>query len=105
MMQHGDAWNRKQVKWYLWPLIPPVFVVMLVLLIPIGVLALLSIPIVWLYPDRHKHIADVRGTPSEKARLVRWRAAYARLSFTGRVRRAMKRSIRRRSLGPRDPRD
>jgi hypothetical protein len=94
-MQHGAMPIRKRLPWYLWPLVPPVFVVTMVVVgIPLGLLALLSIPYFWLYPERHAHVADLEGTESEKARLRRWRAAYQRMSFIARVRHARKRSRR-----------
>jgi hypothetical protein len=67
---------------------------MVVIAIPMGIIALLSIPYFWLYPDRHAHVADGEGTDAEKARLLRWRNAYRQLSFIGRVQHARKRSRR-----------
>jgi hypothetical protein len=94
-MQHGAIPTRKHVPWYLWPLALPVFVVTMVVVgIPLGILALVSIPYFWLYPERHAQRADFEGTESEKARVRRWRNAYRRLSFIARVRHATKRSRR-----------
>lgn len=92
-----DTARPKPLPWYLWPLVPPVAVVVAVVVgIPLGIVALLSIPYFWLYPDRHAHLADVEGTDRQKMQLRRWRLAYARLSIVGRARRVMRLSVRRR---------
>jgi hypothetical protein len=96
-MQHGASPTRQHLPpWYLWPLALFAFVAALTVMLPLGVIALVSIPLTWLYPDRHMHIADVQGTAEEKARLARWRAAHNRLSFVGRVRHSIRRSVRQR---------
>ena len=89
------AAGREHLPWYAWPLIPLVLPVAVVVMLPLGLLALLSIPDFWLCPDRHAHLYDFEGTPHQRARLARWRAAYRRLGLWGRVRRAIK-LIRRR---------
>ena len=95
-MEHGQSPTLKRVPWYLWPLVPPVFLATLIFVgIPLGLLALLSIPYFWLYPDRHAHQWDFEGAGREKERLHRWRSAYQRIPFVARVRRAIKRSRRR----------
>ena len=94
-MQHGAVPTRQRLPWYLWPLVPVAFVVTWVVVgIPLGLLALLSIPYLWLYPERQAYLADFHGSEAEKARLRRWRAAYQRLSFIARVRHARRRSGR-----------
>jgi len=80
--------------WYCWPLVPFVLLVAMFVMVPIGIIALISIPLTLLYPDQHRHIFDDTGSPEEKARLARWRRAYRRLSIVGRVRHAIKRSKR-----------
>ena len=75
-------------------------VTMVVIGIPLGLLALVSIPYFWLYPERHAQQADLEGTESENARLRRWRAAYQKVSFIARVRHAKKRSRRSRRRSP-----
>jgi hypothetical protein len=95
-MQLTELPSSKRWPWYLWPLIPPVFVATVVFVaIPLAALALVSIPYFWLYPERHAHQADVEGTERERQRLRRWRAAYQRISSAGRVRHALRRSSRR----------
>jgi hypothetical protein len=96
-MQHGATPTRRPVPWYLWPLIPPVAIVVAVTVgIPLGILALLSIPFFWLFPERHAQLADFEGTEQQKVRLRQWRLAYGKLSLVGRVRRAVRLSVRRR---------
>lgn len=83
--------------WYLWPLIPPIFLITAICVgLPLAILALISIPFFWLYPDRHIRLADARGTPLQKLRVAQWRAIYNSLSFPARLRRSLKRFSRRR---------
>jgi hypothetical protein len=96
IMQPSATPAKQNLPWYLWPLVPFAFLAALSVMLPLGVLALISIPFFWLYPDRHMQFADLEGTPEEKARVARWRAAYNRLSFFGRVRRSIRRTARRR---------
>ena len=77
------------------PIVAPVLLLLLLLL---PVIALISIPLVWVYPDRHLHFYDRHGTPSQKARLTKWRAAYDQLGIRGRIRRARIKSARKRRL-------
>ena len=70
--------------------------VLFLLLLPL--LALISIPLFWVYPDRHMNQYDFEGTPRQKARLAQWRATYDRLGLRGRIRRARTRQARRRRL-------
>lgn len=93
-MATGENLSRNRVKWYLWPLVPFGFAAAMIVMLPLGLLALLSIPYFLLYPDRHLHFADLHGSEIEKARVARWRATYSRLSFAGRVRRATRRIAR-----------
>lgn len=92
-MQRKAIPMSQRPPWYLWPLAPLAFLGSLIVMLPLGVLALVSIPVVWLYPDRHMHVHDLRGSAEEKRRLARWRREYNRLSFFGRVRRSIRRSI------------
>jgi hypothetical protein len=89
------AAGHKQLPWYAWPLIPVVLPVAVAVMLPLGLLALLSIPYFWLFPDRHARLNDFEGTPHQRARLARWRVAYRRLGLWGRVRRAIKLTRRR----------
>jgi len=59
------------------------------------VAALTSFPRSWLYPDRDFHVFDIDGSSAQKARLVRWRFAYSRISFAGRVRHLFRRGGRK----------
>lgn len=49
--------------WYLWPLVPFVFTASLIFMLPLAILAVLSIPYYAVFPDHHMHVYDVRGTP------------------------------------------
>ena len=71
------------------------FIALVVLLLPV---LLVQLCVGWAYLDRHVHEHDVRGTPGQKARLARWRAACDRLGFVGRVRRGWVKASRRRRL-------
>jgi hypothetical protein len=74
------------------------FPVAMVIMIPLGILALLSIPYFAIYPDRHMNIWDEDATDRQKELLARWRAGHRRLTFFGRIRRASKLYWRRRKL-------
>ncbi len=70
-MQHQGT-PGKRLPWYLWPLTLPMFVISITVVgIPLGLLALVSIPYFWLFPERHLQVADLQGSASEKARLAR----------------------------------
>src|SRR5436190_23484804 len=84
-MQHEASTYRDPWPWYMTPIVAPALLPLLLLL---PVIALISIPLFWVYPDRHKHLYDVRGTSAQKVRLAQWRAAYDRLGLLGRIRRA-----------------
>jgi hypothetical protein len=87
--------ERDRVPWYAWPLVPLVLPVVVLVMIPLGVLALISIPYYAVFPDHHAHFYDFQGTPHQKETLARWRAAYRRLSFPQRIGRAFKLHCRR----------
>jgi hypothetical protein len=95
-MQHREATTRSRPPWYLWPLVPVAFVATLPVILPLALLALVSIPLTFVYPDRHKHLYDVGGTSAQKARLAQWRDAYERLGFLNRLRRAKEKIARHR---------
>jgi hypothetical protein len=59
-------------------------------MIPLGILALLSIPLYGIFPDQHVHPYDRNGTPEQKAFLALRRSRYRRLGFRRRIRRAIK---------------
>jgi hypothetical protein len=64
------------------------------------VLWLLSIPYLWLYPDRAPFACDFEEeevSDSERRRIARWRTAYNRLNFRQRLGKAIQRSRRRRA--------
>ena len=95
-MQHGTN-TRHGPPWYLVPIVAPA-VALLLLFFPL--IALFSIPVFWVYPDRHMHLYDFEGTAAQRARLGQWRASYDRLGLVGRIRRARTRRARRRRLRP-----
>ena len=83
-----DRPEHKRIPWYLWPLAPFAFCASLVIIIPLGILALLSIPYFALFPDHHLHQYDLDATPDQKKMLLQWRETYRRLSLWGRLKRA-----------------
>ena len=87
---------RPHVPWYLRPLILFVhFVVLVVVMIPLGILALLSIPYFILCPDRQIIVGDLRGTDRQRELLAKWKSVYRSLGFFGRIKRSMKLARRR----------
>jgi hypothetical protein len=80
---------RHRLPWYAWPLAPVAFAAACIIMLPLSLLALLSIPYFALYPDYHVHIYDVQGTGRQRELLARWRACYARLGLFARCRRAI----------------
>jgi hypothetical protein len=87
--------EKKRIQWYLWPLVPIVFCGSLVVMIPLGILAIFSIPYFTIYPERHAHLYDFEATPHQKKRLAQWREMYSNLSFRQRITRARKKRHRR----------
>jgi len=86
--------NRKSRL--LWLLAPFVGVITFVIIgIPLLILAALSIPYFALFPDRHAHIWDFRGTHRQRELLARWRAMYRQLGLRGRIARAIKKRHKR----------
>jgi hypothetical protein len=79
--------RAERVPWYLWPLVPIVLPICLLVMLPLGFLALLSIPFYLVFPDTHFHKYDHEGTPRQKELLARWRARYAALGLRQRIRR------------------
>ena len=80
---------NRGLPWYGRLLAPFVFLVLLPVLVPFGLLALASIPYFKLYPDRHMNIGDApEATESQRKRLAHWRRGYARLGFRQRLVRA-----------------
>lgn len=86
--------RRDRLPWFAWPLVPLVLPISLLVMLPLALLAVVTIPYFWLCPDRHAQLYDFEGTPHQRARLVCWRAAYRRLGLWGRLRRAVKLSRR-----------
>src|ERR1017187_9955342 len=82
---------RERLPWYGWLLAPAVLSAVLVVAIPLGILALFSIPYYFVFPDYHRHMWDFEGTGHQRARLMHWRSLYSRLGFFGRVHRAISR--------------
>lgn len=83
----------KKPPWYL---IPLVLAAGLLVMIPLGILALLSIPYYSLFPDRRMHIFDLEGAPHQRSRLEYWRALHRRMSLLQRIGRLFRLRRRRR---------
>lgn len=98
-MDTTSARPSERLPWYAWPLVPFVFVATLVLMLPLGALALLSIPYFLVFPDRHAQIHDFGGTPRQQELLARWRESYSRLGIRGRLARRLKLWRRKRRAG------
>ena len=88
----------RRPPWYQWLLVPIVFPVALVIMGPLGLLALLSVPYFRVFPDHHAHLYDFNGTPRQRELLTRWRAGYKRLGITGRFARCLKVRKRKKRL-------
>src|SRR5579883_521729 len=85
----------KKLPLHAWPLVPFAFCAALVVMIPLGILALLSIPYYFVFPEHHRQVWDFKGTTHQRKLLEIWRSKYAKLSFIGRISRAFrKRRIR-----------
>jgi len=82
------------LPWYAWPIAPFAFCAAVVVMIPLGILAIVSIPFYALFPDHHPHIYDCEATPRQRHRLEQWRAAYRELGVRGRLRRLWKKMKR-----------
>jgi hypothetical protein len=87
----------RHVPWYLWPLVPLAFAGGLVVMLPLGIFALLSIPHFTVFPDHHAHLYDFEGTPQQRARLAQWRALHRNMNLLQRIERAICRGRRGRS--------
>ena len=87
--------NSADMPWYVWVLAPLVLPGALFVLLLLAIPAAISIPYFLLFPERHRRKHDFDGNASQKERLTRWRAAYSRLTFLDRVRRALKTRQRR----------
>jgi hypothetical protein len=87
-----------RLPWYGWLLAPLVLPAVLVVAVPLGILALFSIPYYRVSPDRHRHAWDFDGTLHQRQLLAKWRSQYAHLGFIGRISRAFTRRRRRRKL-------
>ena len=67
---------------------PPVFLVTFaVVIVPLAILAALSVPYYLLYPERHAHFYDLHGSPAQRERVAKWRLLSSRLSFWQRIQR------------------
>jgi hypothetical protein len=89
------AKSSKRLPWYGWVLVPFLLPVVLVVGIPLGILAAISIPYFFVYPDHHRHIWDFQGTAHQRELLAKWRLHLAHLGFWGRIKRAFRRLRRR----------
>lgn len=86
----------RRVPWYLWPLVPLALASGLVVMLPLGILALLSIPYFAIFPDHHAHRYDFEGAPHQRERLAQCRALYRNMNLLQRIERAVRRWRRRR---------
>ena len=102
-MSAPPAQPSRWPPWYLWLLVPIVFPIALVIMGPLALLALLSVPYFRVFPDHHAHLYDFNGTPRQREMLMRWRASYSRLGFAGRLARCFK--VRRRRQRLAEPRN
>ena len=84
-----------RLPWYGWLLVPFVIPAALVVLIPLSLLAAISIPYYFVFPDHHRHMWDSESTPHQRELLARWRTQYSRLGIFGRIRRAFARRVAR----------
>jgi hypothetical protein len=74
--------------WCRWLFLPLILPIGLLVLLPLSLLALASVPYFRIFPDRHAHVHDFDGTPHQRARLAEWRRRYSRLTLVQRTRRA-----------------
>ena len=88
----------EQLPWWRWFFFPLVVPVALVVLLPLGLLALLSIPYFLIFPDRHAQLHDFDGTPHQRGRIAQWRHRYSQLGLVQRIRRACARHQRKRNV-------
>jgi len=79
--------SREKLPPYLWLLAPIMLPVALLVMIPLGILALIAAPYYFVYPEHHIHQWDFEGTERQKALLVKWRTGHKRLGLFGRIRR------------------
>jgi hypothetical protein len=82
--------DSKQPRWLLLLLWPLSLLVALPILLPLGVLALLSIPYFAVYPDHHAHLWDFEGTADQKEFLALRRRRYRSIGLRRRIRRAFR---------------
>ena len=66
----------ERLPWFLWPLVPLFLPICIILMLPVGLLALLSMPFYLVFPDAHLHMYDLEGTARQRELLARWRAIY-----------------------------
>jgi len=78
----------KRLPWYAWIFVPLFLPVLLVVVVPLGIIALLSIVYFSVFPERHLHIWDCEGTAHQRRRLSQWRSRYRQCSLGGRIVRA-----------------
>ena len=89
-MKASAGKQSERVPWYSWPLVPLALPIGLVIMLPLGVLSLLSIAFYMVFPDTHPHKYDALGTPRQKELLASWRAHYARIGLRRRIKRSVK---------------
>jgi hypothetical protein len=89
---------HKRLPWYAWMLVPFVLPAVLIVGIPLGILALFSLPYYFIFPDHHRQIWDSKGTPHQRELLAKWRSQYSQLGFFGRIQRGIRLAQRRRKV-------
>ena len=85
-----DHAGKNTLNWYLWPLVPFMFVAGLFAMALLGLIALLSVPYFFVNPHQHAHVHDFDGTPHQRKRLAMWRRQWARLGVFGRLARCIR---------------
>jgi hypothetical protein len=73
------------LRWYQWLLVPFALPAALVVILPLGALALLAIPYYAVFPDHHPHVVDFGGSPRQRELLARWRRRNQQLGIIGRI--------------------
>jgi hypothetical protein len=79
--------NDSPIAWWEWlfaPIVYPLFIVWIVLM------AIISVPYFWLYPENHMNCIDLDGTDEEMRQLADYRAYRARIGLLRRLKERLK---------------
>jgi hypothetical protein len=85
-----ESAELQKTPWFAWLMAPFCILVSLPIILPLGFLAILSIPYFGIFPDHHAHLYDFEGTPEQKEFLALRRSRYRRLGLRRRIRRAFR---------------